>query len=340
MNCKILVTGSDGYIGSILCKKLQGKAEVTGLDTGYYRSNYLYIPTWNFSETISKDIREITIDDLRVFDTVICLSDLNDPLSQVYPELTERTNFEGPAQFATLCKKAGIKKFIYSSSASVYGYASDELMDENSNINPLTQYAMCKSKMEKHLMKLNEDKFSVACLRNSTVYGLSPRMRFDLLINYLCATAITKNIIELKSDGKAWRPFVHIDDVCDTILSILDLPASDMSGLILNVGDGKNGNYRVIDVAKIIQDLTGCKIILDRSSMDKRSYKISSNKLEGLGIHCMKDLRSEITKILNFFKHIELSESDLSCRTYTRLNQIQYLLRTKQLDEELFWIQE
>lgn len=337
MSDKVLVTGSDGYIGTVLCRKLQEKFDVTGLDAGYYRSAYLYPPNWNIPKTITKDVRQLMVNDLKEFSAVICLSDLNDPISQAYPELTRITNYEGLARLATLCKEAGVEKFIYSSSASVYGFASDKVMDEGSELNPLTPYAECKARMEKHLLSLNDEKFSVACLRNSTVYGLSPRMRFDLVINYLCGTAVAKNTIELKSDGGAWRPFVHIDDVCDAFISILRLPPSVASGLIVNVGNGETGNYRVIDIAGIIREITGCNITVESNNKDKRSYRISSDRLEQFGVECRRDLKTEISNLLAFFKQIELSEADLQRRPFTRLEQIRYLLKTKQLDEDLLW---
>jgi len=321
----------------VLCRRLQEQFDVTGLDTGYYRNSYLYSPLWDLPRTITKDIRHATADDLKGFKAVICLSDLNDPLSQAYPEITKKTNYEGPARLAKLCKESGIEKFIYSSSASVYGFAADRIMDEESELNPLTPYAECKAEMEGHLLSLCDDNLSVACLRNSTVYGLSPRMRFDLVINYLCCTAVVKNTIELKSDGGAWRPFVHIEDVCSAFLSILNLPPSTMSGLIVNVGNGKKGNYRIIDIAEMIHEITDCNITIDNNNRDKRSYQISSSKLEQLGIECQRDLKTEISNMLEFFKQIDLEESDLRCNTYTRLEQIRYLLKTKQVDQDLLW---
>lgn len=337
MRDNILVVGSDGYIGSLLCKKLQDSFRVTGYDTGYYRGSYLYSPQWNLPKTITKDIRLVTVDDIKEFKAVVCLSDLNDPLSQNYPATIKKINYDGLARFASLCKKAGVEKFIYSSSASVYGFSSDELMTEKSELSPLTPYAECKILMEKHLLSLNDDKFSIACLRNSTVYGLSPRMRFDLVINYLCGTAVARNIIELKSDGGAWRPFVHIEDVCDAFIAVLNLPVSKMSGLVVNVGNGEKGNYKVIDIANIIQKITGCDITVDNKNTDKRSYRIDSNKLSSLGINCGKDMKKEILHMLEFFRKIELSGEDLSLNTYTRLDQINYLLKTRQIDQDFFW---
>ncbi len=337
MRNKVLVTGSDGYIGTVLCGKLQDEFDITGLDTGYYRNDYLYAPLWNLPRTITKDVRHVTVEDLQDVEAVICLSDLNDPLSQAYPDIIRKTNFAGPARFATLCKEVGVKRFIYSSSASVYGFAADSVMDETSKLNPLTPYAECKAKMEDHLLSLCDERFSVACMRNSTVYGPSPSIRFDLVINYLCGTAVAKNTIELKSDGGAWRPFVHINDVCNAFISILKLPVADMSGLVVNVGNGDKGNYRVIDIAEIIHELTGCKIIVNNSNKDKRSYRISSSKLEQLGIKCSKDLKTEITNMIEFFKRIRLTEQDLNSSTFTRLEQIRYLITTRQIDEDLFW---
>lgn len=338
MRDNILVVGSDGYIGSVLCRKLQDNFDVTGYDTGYYRGSYLYSPQWNLSKTITKDIRLITVDDIRGFKAVVCLADLNDHLSQNYPGVTKKINYEGLARFASLCKEAGVVKFLYSSSASVYGFASDKLMNEESELSPLTPYAECKILMEKHLLSLCDDHFSVACLRNSTVYGLSPRMRFDLVINYLCGTAVAKNTIELTSDGRAWRPFVHIEDVCNAFVSVLGLPSSIMSGMVVNIGDSEKGNHRVIDVAHMIQEITNCGITMDNSNKDKRSYRIDSSKLKNLGIACNRDMKAEIRKMLEFFKQIELSKGDLYCNTYTRLERIRYLLKTKQIDQDFFYM--
>lgn len=337
MTNNVLVVGSDGYIGSLLCKKLQDSFSVTGYDTGYYRGAHLYSPQWNLPKIITKDIRLITLDDIRGFKAVICLSDLNDPLSQVYPDITNKINHKSLVRFASLCKKAEVEKFIYSSSASVYGFNPNKPMSETSQLSPITPYAKCKMLVEKYLLSLNDNRFSVTCLRNSTVYGISPSMRFDLVINYLCGTAVAKNVIELKSDGGAWRPFVHIEDVCNVFINILKLSRSSTSKLVINVGNGKKGNYRVIDIANIIQEMTKCDIVINDKNVDNRSYQINSKRLDDLGMSCNKDMKTEIHKMLNFFKKIELSKRDLNLNNYDRLKQINYLLKTKQLNKDFFW---
>lgn len=337
MKAKVLIAGSDGYIGSVLTNKLNDEYSVIGYDTNFYNNASLYHPKWKPSKLIKKDIRLVSKEDLYDVSAIICLADLSDPTSQEFPEVTRSINYRGLAKFATMAKKAGVKKFIYASSSSVYGYAEDEIVAESDKLSPLTPYAECKVAMEKHLISLCDTNFGIACLRNATVYGLSPHMRFDLVLNYLCATAITKKTIELKSDGKAWRPFVHIEDLCDVFVSILGLPINTLQGLIVNVGNGATGNYRIIDIARLVEELSGCKITYAQQISDKRSYRINSDKLQKLGISCDKNMRTEISKMLSFFRQIELKNDDVNLSSYNRLEQIRFLLKTKQVDKDLMW---
>ena len=335
---RTLVVGSDGYIGSVLYPKLQNDSyfgEVVGLDSMFYSDSRLYIEDFG-RKIIKKDIREVAETDLSGFDIVFYLSDLNDPTSIKYPKLKYDIDRMAAQAFMKKCKNAGVREFVYSSSASVYGFLDGEA-SEDSPLNPLTPYAECKSDNEKFLQSITDERFHAICSRNATVYGLSPNIRFDLVVNYLCGSAIAKGIIELTSNGCAIRPFAHVEDICNAYISLVKLPI-DMRGnfLIINNGDNSN-NYLVFDIAKQISHISGCKIIYNRNNPDKRSYGLNADKLNKLGVKHQKNINAEIEKMLDFFKQIQLTESFLDRRTHTRLKQIDYLLDTDQLSEDLIW---
>jgi nucleoside-diphosphate-sugar epimerase len=333
---KILIAGVEGYIGTVLASHLVDKYDVFGIDTGYYSNSILY-PSISKITTIKKDIRDVTQEDVRDAWAVICLSDLNDPTSQIYPEVTRKINFEGLKNFAVICKKAGVARFLYSSSASVYGFAGDTLMNEQSPTNPLTPYAQCKVDMERYLLSIADRNFSIACMRNATVYGPSPHMRFDLVINALCGSAVADNIIKLNSDGGAWRPFVHIEDLCVTFIKVLQLPLVTFSNLIVNVGNGTSGNYRIVDIATIIQKYTGCSISVSIENKDRRSYQIDTSLLESLGLTCMRKVEDEILVMLSFFKKHKLNNMQLHDASFNRTQRIVGLVESGYVDNNLFW---
>ncbi len=335
-NGHVLIVGADGYIGSVLTGVLaKAGYDISGIDTGYYSDQSLYSP--NDTTIMKKDVRLVTIKDLVGVDAIICLSDLNDPTSSAYPEQTKSINLQGLMSLANKCKQAGVRRFLYASSASVYGFAGDENMSENSKLNPLTPYAECKIAIEKHLLSISDDNFRVACMRNATVYGLSPHMRFDLVINYLCGSAIADNIVRLKSDGSAWRPFVHINDLAEAFLSILRLPDKTFSNLIVNVGNGDTGNHRVADIAQIISQATGCPVEISLNNKDARSYRLNTDKLESLGIACTRDLHKEIEVMVKFLRDIELDTHLLHNDSFHRTDRIRNLLESGQVDNELYW---
>lgn len=333
---RVLVFGADGYIGSVLTDIL-AKADytVSGIDTGYYSDQSLYPP--NNTTILRKDVRLVAAEDLAGADAVICLSDLNDPTSSVYPEQTKSINLRGLMSLADKCKRAGIRRFLYASSASVYGFAGDEDMSENSKLNPLTPYAECKVAMEKHLLSISSDSFRIACMRNATVYGLSPHMRFDLVINYLCGSAVADNVVRLKSDGSAWRPFIHINDLTEAFLSILRLPDRVFSNLIVNVGNGNSGNYRVADIAQIISQVAGCSIEVSLNNKDARSYRLNTEKLESLGVACKRDICREIEDMIDFLRDIKLDTQRLHNDGFNRTDRIRNLIKSGQVDNELYW---
>src|SRR4030042_5004581 len=234
---KVLVTGSDGYIGTLLVQMLlRSGVQVVGLDTGYYRTEWLYNGMKRLPSMVIKDVRNLTVHDLSGFQAVIHLAELsNDPLGTVQPELTYDINHMGTIRLARLSQKAGVQRFLYSSSCSVYG-ATDEYCREDSKTNPLTIYAKCKVLNERALLSMASENFSPVILRNATAFGPSQRMRFDLVVNNLVALAFTKKEIRLESDGVQWRPFVHVMDICKAFSTALQAPQKSIHTQIFNVG--------------------------------------------------------------------------------------------------------
>lgn len=251
---RVLFTGADGYIGAILGRYLLERGiDAVGLDTGFYRQGWLYPFGGPRPMVITKDIREITADDLKGFDAIAHLAELsNDPLGQQDPGLTMEINHGGSIQLANAARKAGVKRFVYMSSCSVYGVGKpDETLDESSPVNPQTAYAECKVKVEQDLTKMADDDLVPCFLRNATAYGASPRQRFDIVLNDLCGLAWTQKEIKLMSDGTPWRPLVHVLDICQAIYLSLTAPDDAVRGQVYNVGSNDQ-NYRVIEIAQIV----------------------------------------------------------------------------------------
>ncbi len=338
---KVLVTGSDGYIGTNLVQLLNRRGhEVVGFDTGYYRCAWLHNGIDFVPYTINKDIREISEQDLKGIDAVVHLSELsNDPIGQIDPKVTLDINHKATIRFIKKCIKAKVKRFVYSSSCSVYG-ASDEISFEYSKLNPVSEYGKCKVLNEKFILSLAKSEFTPVILRNSTVYGPSSRMRFDLAINNLSAVAFTSGKIKLESDGSAWRPFVHVDDVCNAMLCALEAPKETVEKQIFNVGSN-NSNFKIIDIARIIKKyLPDCKISLNSENVDKRNYRVNFDKITNTlpGFSCSKDVEGGIKELLEIYKKVGLDKSDFESRSYTRLKQIKYLRDTNQIDEKFYWV--
>lgn len=337
---KILLTGIDGYIGTELGQMLaQRKYDVVGLDTGFYNSSLLYDGIKKLPPIIWKDTRNITEEDLRDIDVIIHLGELsNDPLGQNNSEVTEQINHQGTVQMAKKAKKVGVKKFIYFSSCSVYG-ASDQVSNETSSVNPLTIYAKCKVLNEHALSQMADDSFSPIILRNATAYGPSPRMRFDLVINNLCGLAWTAGKIAMDSDGSPWRPFVHVLDICEAVVCVLEAPRKSVHNEIFNVGD-TNANYQIKDVAKIISEfLPDCGITLNKQNIDKRNYKVNFDKINSnlAGFSCKRTVRSGIKELFKLFQKIHLQKKTFQSKDFYRLKQIKYLINSNKINSALFW---
>jgi nucleoside-diphosphate-sugar epimerase len=340
----ILVTGTEGYIGTRLASWLLARGHrVTGLDTGYYRDGTLYLDPIGMSQspiTLHQDLRTITAADLRGFDAVVHLAELsNDPLGEHNPEVTFEINHRGSLHIAEAALEAGVKRFVYASSCSVYGAAATDVVDENSPVNPLTAYAQCKTLVERHLEPLCSDDFSITFLRNATVYGPSPRMRFDIVLNDLCALAWTKKKIEMISDGSPWRPIAHIEDICEAIRCTLEAPAHAVNGEVFNVG-ASSENYRVRDMAQIIASVfPGCEVTTGPPAGDNRSYRVSFDKIATAlpGFSTRWTAKDGAIELRQLFERIEMSVETYQFRAFTRLRQLNYLQHSGQLDNKLYW---
>jgi nucleoside-diphosphate-sugar epimerase len=341
---KLLVTGSDGYIGTRLVGRLVSQGHsVTGLDTGLYRDGWLYTEQRaapRMVETINKDLRQVVAEDVEGFDAVVHLAELsNDPLGQNNPEVTYNINHHGSVKLAKLAKQAGVPRFVYASSCSVYGQAVSEWVDESSPTNPQTAYAECKVRVENDVGSLGDNKFCVTFMRNATAYGASPRIRFDIVINDLCALAWTTKRIAMTSDGTPWRPVTHIDDICHAMECVLTADAKTVNGEIFNVG-ADSENYRIRQIAETIADVfPGCEVTIGSSAGDTRSYRVSFKKItEKLpGFKAQWTARKGAEQLRDIFKRIEMSKDTYEFRAFTRLKQLRYLKSTGQVDENLLW---
>lgn len=340
---KVLITGTDGYIGSVLGPYLIRRGyDVTGLDTGFYRAGWLFNNgEMVYPSYINKDLREITLEDLEGFDAVVHLAELsNDPLGQLNPEITYKINHKGSVRIAELCKQAGIERFVYASSCSVYGVGNEEFKTEESEVNPQTAYAECKTRVERDVSKLADENFSPTFLRNATAYGASPRMRFDIVLNNLSGLAWTTGIIKMISDGKPWRPLVHVRDISKAIACTLEAPTDVVRGEVFNVGDTEE-NFRVREIAEIVGDaFPGCKTTFGDSGGDNRSYRVSFDKINSHlpGFSCEYTAERGAEELYKVFKKIDLDEETFKAKPYTRLKQLQFLIDTNQVDKDLYWV--
>ena len=339
---KVLVTGTEGYIGVWLAPLLlQRGHDVVGLDTGFYRDGWLYDHGMGTSPScLSKDLRHITEEDLRGFDAVVHLAELsNDPLGQQNPRVTYQINHHGSVALAETCKRVGIERLVYTSSCSVYGAGSDDWQTEESATNPQTAYAHCKVLVERDLTKLADDHFSPTFLRNATAYGPSPRMRFDLVLNNLAGLAWTTHEIRMTSDGTPWRPLVHILDICEAIACCLEAPRDLVHNQIFNVGDNKE-NYRVKEIAQIVADVfPDCQLTFGTNNGDNRSYRVSFDKIHTKlpGFRCYRDALTGARQLREIFERIGMTRETFEYRAFTRLNQLKYLIDSKQIDDDFFW---
>lgn len=342
MAMRVLFTGADGYIGTLLGPYLLQKGiEAVGLDTGYYRQGWLYPTGVARPMVLTRDIRNITIEDLQGFDAIAHLAELsNDPLGQQNPELTHEINHGGSLHLANLARKAGVKRFVYMSSCSVYGVGeNDKVLDETSAVNPQTAYAECKVKVERDLTAMAGDDFEPCFLRNATAYGASPRQRFDIVLNDLCGLAWTTKEIKLISDGSPWRPLVHALDMCQAVHLSLTAPADAIRGERYNVGSNDQ-NYRVREIAEIVaKEFPGCTLSIGEQGGDNRSYRVNFDKIKRVlpEFDCKWTAQLGAMQMRQVFERIDMTQADFQSPPYTRLKMLMKLRGAKLLDDKLFW---
>ena len=278
---RVLLTGNEGYIGTILVPWLWARNhDVVGLDSGLFRECTLRsairpVPT------IRKDVRDVELRDLDQVEAVIHLAGLsNDPLGNLNPHLTFEINHEATVRLAELAKRAGVRRFLYASTCSVYGAAGDDMLDENSSCNPVTPYAESKARAEVDLRRLADRTFCPVYLRAATAYGVSPLLRFDLAVNNLVAWAATTGRVFLKSLGTSWRPLVHIEDIALAYNTLLHAPEEKVHNQAFNIGRTEE-NYRIVDVAEIVrQTVPNTRIeFAPDASPDLRNYRVSCDRI-------------------------------------------------------------
>jgi len=340
---KVLVTGNMGYIGSVLVPILIGRGyEVNGLDIGYYNDDCrLYEDERIPFAQIIKDIRDVTVNDVEGFDAVIHLAALsNDPLGELDPSLTEEINLNSTLKLAKAAKKSEVKRFIYSSSQSMYGVSDFEgELDEEAPKNPVTAYARTKWDAELGLKEMSSKDFAVVCFRPSTVFGASPKLRCDIVYNNLVGCAFTTSKIEIKSDGTPWRPVVHIQDVCSAYIAGLEAPLSLVEGKSYNVGI-KDGNYTVRDLAEAAQRVVSGSALTftGEHGADSRTYKVSFKKiLTELNDYFKPqwDLDRGGRELVDLFRKVDFTEDMFRGRMTNRLKQIDYMIASHVIDHDL-----
>jgi nucleoside-diphosphate-sugar epimerase len=338
---KVLVTGNEGYLGALLTPVLleQGH-EVTGLDTGYYNSGCLYDANGRCPKTLAKDIRHLTVDDLRGHDAVVHMAELsNDPLGEFDPSVTYEINHRGTMHLARAAKAAGVERFIYMSSCSVYGVATNGEVTEKTKANPQTAYAICKTLCERDLKQLADRSFVPCYFRNATAFGASPRQRFDVLLNNLCGLAWTTREIRMISDGTPWRPLIHGLDIAQAVSCALRAPAEAIYNEILNVGSNDQ-NYQVKEVAeKVAKVFPDCRLTFGSQGTDNRSYRVNFDKIRKHlpEFQCEWDAEKGVKQFYQLFRQIDFTLETFEYRAFTRLKQLQYLIHTGQIDKNFFW---
>lgn len=326
---KVLVTGDRGYIGSALVPLLiKNKFDVVGFDYDFFKAE---ISSDKASYTkVTKDIRNIDKKDLNGIDAVIHLCALsNDPMGELNPNLTNEINFEATIKTAKLAKESGVRRFLFSSSCSIYGIAENGIVDENSKVNPLTAYAKSKIDAERELLELANSSFCVGLLRNSTVYGLAPKFRNDLVVNNFVTTALAYGQIRVMSDGTPWRPLIDVRDLSRIFMEFLLVEPDRINGKIINIGFDEN-NFQVKDIISLIQKyVSNCKVIYTgEHGKDTRSYKVSFKKFKSLFPQVKQEwtLDRSIEDMVKKLRKISFGKKQFEDGEFTRISVLKKLL--------------
>ena len=339
---RVLVTGDKGYIGSVMVPiLLQHGHSVCGLDADWFEES-AFAPLGTSIPSKRKDLRDIQREELEGFDAVIHLAGLsNDPLGDLNPSLTKEINHVASMRLARLAKEAGVQRFLFSSSCSIYGGAgAGHVLDETAEFRPVTPYGQSKVSVEQDLARLADSRFSPTFLRNATAYGVSPRLRFDLVLNNLVAWAVTTGRIHIKSDGTPWRPIVHIEDISRAFAAVLNAPTDKIHCQAFNVGCTRE-NYQIRDLAEIVSEtVPGCRIEYAKGAgPDTRCYRVDFTKLaevlpEGRPRWTAREGARELYEAI---VGVGLLAEDFEGPRYKRIAHIQKLLKDERLDDNLRW---
>jgi nucleoside-diphosphate-sugar epimerase len=338
---RVLVTGSAGYIGAVLCPVLVASGhEVVGLDTGYY-DGCDFGPYEEGVPRLAWDVRDVGPDELQGLDAVVHLAALsNDPLGDLSPSLTYDINYRASVSLARAAKQAGVARFVFASSCSMYGASdSDALLAEDAPLRPITPYAESKVRAEEALLELDGDGFATTAMRNATVYGVSPRLRLDIVLNNLAAWSHVTGRIRLLSDGMSWRPLLHVRDLAKVAVRILEAPSGHVAGRAFNVGSAEQ-NYLVRDLAEILASVTSCEVEFARdASPDPRSYRVDFSELQRAfpDLSLDWDARRGAEELVGAYGSVGLTQAAFDGRAYVRLRQLKHLLDESLLTDDLRW---
>jgi nucleoside-diphosphate-sugar epimerase len=338
---RVLVTGHKGYIGSCLVPMLAADGfEVGGLDSDLFRECTFDGELARIPEII-KDTRDVTESDIEGYDAIIHLAGLsNDPLGDYDPSLTDEINCQASVRLARLARKVGVRRFVFASSCSNYGAAGDNFLDETAAFNPVTPYGESKVNVERAVGPLANDHFSPTFLRASTAYGMSPRIRFDLVVNNLTAWAFTTGRVYLKSDGTPWRPIVHVEDIARAYIAVLKAPVETVHNQAFNVGTTTE-NYQIRELAEMVErTVPGCRVeFAPDAGPDKRCYRVDCNYIART-IHGFKPqwtAQRGVEQLYQTFKRVGLKLEDFEGERFKRIAHIKKLVSAGALDGKLRW---